>query len=518
MSNGDLRTELLNEFKRIEEIIKKENVNGSVSRDFFRQHSSYPDTVWASVFGTFSRFKSVASSTDIKRESFNKVKDDSKKTEKRKYFVTSAIAGAELDKSFFDSVLTYCKHNKAELVILPMRGIRLDDAGYTEDILTYAHHFATEYQFNENLKAQDFLINPQMINPLTGLDRFGQKSYSLIIASPKQFMKIVPVSHETFPHILHSTGSITLPRYASTRQGRLAEQDHCRGGLIVEIEDETVFHIRQVQSSEDGSFYDLGTLYSKNKIIPNKASAIVLGDMHTGFEEKSAIDSWIELIKLTNPKYIVLHDIFDAHSISHHHINNIERQVNRKDSINSLEKELHAVGESLTKWSKLFPKKTLVIVRSNHDEALDKYLYECRYKDDRLNHRLALHLAAWYLEGHNPLEKWVTENYNIPNVMWLKREKDYKLYNIMISAHGDKKAHSIWGSSTQIAELAYGNAVIAHSHSPLIFRNIWRVGTTTQLIMDYNKGAPSNWLHCSCLIYKNQQRQLVISIDGKWKL
>ena len=67
----------------------------------------------------------------------------------------------------------------------------------------------------------------------------------------------------------------------------------------------------------------------------------------------------------------------------------------------------------------------------------------------------------------------------------MKREKDYKLHGVHIGAHGDKGNNGSRGSIQQL-ELSYGNAVIGHSHSPGILRNIWQVGTSTKLILDYN--------------------------------
>jgi len=519
MNKQDLRQELIDEFIKIEKQFNKESPGRKITRDYFRQHTKYQEKSWTHLFGSFKSFKQLASTQkEVTRESIRIKKNDRRKGTKRKYFVTSAISGAELDQDFFLSALNYCKLTNTRLVILPMRGVKVSDAGYAEELLENADYFATEYIFNSNLVAKDFLINPQMMNPLTGLDRFGQKHYSLIIASPKQFMRVVPVSHESYPHTIHSTGSITIPTYASTRVGRLAEQDHCRGGLIVEIENDKIFHIRQIQADKNGNFYDLGTYYTRKESEASRVSAIVLGDMHIGFECPTAVKAWMECIKKTNPKYIIMHDIFNAHSISHHHINNIERQVNRKKELNTLKKELNVVGETLKKWSETFPDKEIIVVRSNHDEALDRYLFECRYKDDWINHRLALRLAAWLINEKNPLEEYITTMFNIKNIRWLRRDKDYKLHNVIISAHGDKKAYGAATNNVLNAESSYGNAIIAHSHSPQVYRNVWRVGTTTELILDYNKGAPSNWLHASCLLYKSQQRQMITAIEGNWKI
>jgi hypothetical protein len=57
-------------------------------------------------------------------------------------------------------------------------------------------------------------------------------------------------------------------------------------------------------------------------------------------------------------------------------------------------------------------------------------------------------------------------------------------------------------------------AVIGHSHTAGKFKNMTQMGTTSKLRMGFNKG-PSSWIHCSALVYKNGQVQLINSIDGK---
>ena len=434
----------------------------------------------------------------------------------KKYFVTAAIAGAPIDKDFFESVLTYCSINCAELVLLPMRGIHNADTHFCDEILEHSDKFATEFRFNDKIVAHDFILNPQMINPLTGLQRYGLRKKSLIIASPKQFLMTIPVSNEAGPNIIHSTGSITIPNYSTNRQGKLAEQDHCRGGLILEIETKKRFHIRQAVSDDAGGFYDLGSYYSGKTVQKKRASAFIMGDYHCGFQDEKVIQNWIECIQETNPRFIIFHDIFDGHSINHHHNNDIERQVNRKEEINTLEKELNYIGKVLTNWSTLFPDKELIIVHSNHSDFLRKYLTMVEYRNDRINHKLALKLAIWLMEEINPIEKYIEENFHIPNIRWLKEDKEYKIHEVKIGHHGHKPRKSS-GSVTGM-EAVFGNCIIAHGHAPKIFRVFMAVGTSTSLHLDYTAGSPTNWLNTSGLLYRNGKKQLVSSIEGKWRL
>jgi hypothetical protein len=530
-TKNELKQKLIEDVLKINKQHKKDGLSGAITRDYYRTKSTYKENEWTSLFGTFANFKKAAfsstknSSTEqpeniIYKERINIdiVKNDETKVEPRRYFVTSAIAGAKLNQSFFNSILTYCKNNNAELVILPMRGINVDDEYYPEELLEYSDHFATEFKFNSNLVAKDFMISPQQINPLEGLQRFGQRQYSLIIASPKQFMSIAPVSSESLPHIIHSTGCVSLPQYTTTRIGRLADQDHCCGGLIVEIRDNKMFHIRQAVSDNQGGFFDLGKYYIKDKIIQKKVSAIVLGDYHTGFDDPAVIQNWKECIKEINPKYIVFHDLFDGHSINPFHKRDIERQVNRKENINSLEKELNLIGETLQSWNKEFPEQELLVVYSNHDNFLKRYLVGGEYINDRINHRLALKLALWALDEQNPAEMYIREKFSPTKTNWLKEGIDYRLHGVHIGYHGHKSTNSLKSKGVVSLEKAFNNSIVAHSHTPGIFRNTVIVGTSTFLKLDYNVGGSSTWLPASAILYPNGTKQLIISINTKWKL
>lgn len=453
----------------------------------------------------------------ITRDSLERSVNDSEKSGKRRYFVTSAIAGCSLNLKFLQSIRTYCKEKKAKLVVLPMRGVISKNEEFPEDMMKLiGEDIYTDYTFNKNIESFDIGMSPMQLNPLVGLARFAQKRTSIIIASPKQNMETVPVSNAGVPHLLHSTGAITQPSYPQTRTGMLADEDHVVGGLILEIADKQVFHLRQVQAGEDGSFYDIGTKYSPSGVSKAQAEAFVLGDMHFGVEDPTAIKAWEEVMDEARPKNIFMHDVFDGRSISHHEINNISARANRVGVQKYLQTELDYNAESLAKLSKKHPNTMYHVVRSNHDEHLDKYLDEARYVYDPFNYRLALTLAIYRCDGFNPLQKYIEGKVGVlKNINWLARDQDYKIAGIQMAAHGDKGANGGRGNIAG-AERSYHKSITGHSHSPRILRNAWQVGTSTKLRLTYTQG-PSSWLHASCLVYNNGQRQMIIAINAQWR-
>lgn len=462
--------------------------------------------------------KAINAEPNKSREYYDREASDEGKNGKRVYFVTSAVAGCALDENFFKAVKQFCKHRDAKLVVFPMRGITSKDEEYNEDVLRELEcSFYTDYVFNSNIEGFDIGMSPTQINPLTGLERIAERS-SVLIASPKQNMDTIPVGNVGIPHIIQSTGAITRPLYSQNRIGLLASNDHVIGGIILEIENDHIFHVRQVQADKTGSFYDVNFLYTpagvKNDAI---AEAFVLGDIHCGNEDPTAIKAWKEVIKEVKPKYVLFHDLFDSQSISHHLENNITAKANRENIFALLQSELDNLCDFLTNISKEFKETTFMVVASNHDEHLNRYLDEGRFVRDHHNYRLALELALYRCDRLNPIEEYLNHRYGlIKNLKWLRRDEDFKIAGVQLAVHGDHGPNGARGSLGGL-EKSYHNSITGHAHSPKILRDAWQVGTSTKFVMNYNVG-PSSWLHASCLLYNNGQRQLIISVDGSWRI
>ena len=78
--------------------------------------------------------------------------------------------------------------------------------------------------------------------------------------------------HYDIPPALMTTGAVTIndydnERYMSKRTSALAENDHGYEVVIVEVEDDRIFHFRHVQASEEGTLTDLGVEYRPDGTI-----------------------------------------------------------------------------------------------------------------------------------------------------------------------------------------------------------------------------------------------------------
>ena len=107
--------------------------------------------------------------------------------------------------------------------------------------------------------------------------------------------------------------------------------------------------------------------------------------------------------------------------------------------------------------------------------------------------------------------------YSTPkNVIFLKRDQDYKVRHWQLGAHGDKGGNGAKGS-VKSREKAYGQSITGHTHTPEMLRRTIIVGTSTYLQLRYNEG-PSSWMNTHALLYDTGKVQLVNIINGAWRL
>lgn len=462
-----------------------------------------------------------------------------KRIKKHKRFViTTAVSGQQAHKGFLASIRQYCKHNNAKLLILPSHdpAHNLDneidwhfDPTILEDDLVFE-----ETSLNSNFFISGIRVTAKQINPITGLNELSQTKGSFISASPKQFLEFDAVSATKFPHARMTSGACTLPNYASTRgnsqrSSYIANFQHTIGAVIVEIVNDDIYHFRQVQAGEDGSFCDLGVEYGPKKgrkLRGDDAPVLVMGDYHAGEHDDSAVGAWIEMINQLGIQEVVFHDMFNGASINHHEEHDMMNRAERiRKGLNSLETELAITATEFDRILGLKSVKSGVVVKSNHDDFIDRWVRPYKFAKDPVNVEFGTILAGDIIQAN---KQGIRKDFfktalelngppkNMSKLKWLSADEDYVVGGIHLGAHGDRSSNGARGSIKGLAK-SYPKCVIGHSHTPGIFKGAFQVGTTSLLRLGYNKG-PSSWVHCSCLVYRNGQRQLINSINGAWKL
>ncbi len=464
-------------------------------------------------------FKGVLNETIFHPKALQELKSVIKGS--KRFVITTAITGFPVDSNFLGAIQTYCKENDAELLTL----IASDPAAraardFIDPAIPRDSIVVDDVSLNKNIHLNTIKLSAKHIDPITSLTRIGHRQGGFIYASPKQRLKFQPTARVQYTHAIMTTGAITSPnygtdRYMSDRTAHIAENDHVMGAIIVEIQDSKKYFFRQVQAEADGSFIDLGVKYDKLGSEECLPEAFVLGDWHSGETDKAARKCWEEVCTLLKPKYLVLHDAFNGLSINHHEEKNTILLAQRAiEGKLVLKDEMKDLANDITDLSALV--EEVVMVKSNHDEFLSRYLADGKYVKDPVNHRYALDLARAMLDGEDPLKSALSELCDLSKVRFLVRDESFILGGVQLGAHGDKGPNGSRGGIKSL-ESAYGNSVTGHSHSPEILRGAWIVGTSSLLRLSYNVG-PSSWMHTSCLVYPNGARQLISVIDGKWRL
>ena len=434
--------------------------------------------------------------------------------------ITAAEFDTPVNHKQLDAFDVWAKHNKGQVYVIPIQGQNSSDLELDPRLFNYNVLLNNIHNFSKKLQVRDFRVKAQQINPLTGLRRFGQTNISYIIGNPKQQLEYAANSTVGYPKMLTSTGVCTQPNYRDNRIGNIGKNDHVQGGIVVTLDGDK-YHFRHIQSTHKGEFVDLGIKYTPlGKLKVDRADTLVVGDLHDAQTDEKAYEALINQIKYFSPKYIMLHDVFDAQSISYF---DIGRSLSRtKKSIKNkltLEKELASLGKRLEHISSNSPSDSkILIVKSNHDEMLDKYLDNMRFVNEPNNTQIGVRLSNAVLDKFDPLEEGVKEAYGkIPDkVRFLRRNEEFKRYGWMLSFHGDKGPGGSRGSMNGL-EYSVGKGIVGHTHSAAILRGLYRVGTLERNDVEYIRGSPSNWTQTNAVIYNNGKAQLINTIDGKWK-
>jgi hypothetical protein len=458
---------------------------------------------------------------------YKEIKNKKVKAEKKFKIeiITGIVAGCKVHREFVKSLEKYAKLKNANIVFMamkhhaqPFESPRRDYDKFVENYQLIKH-----YRFNENLIAIDAQINPQQLSPLTGLYRYGNglQKTSVIIAHPKQDLKVIATGIKLHPRIITTTGVCTYPSYVKNRIGLLASQQHKIGAIIVEKRSDKIFHLRHITANKDGSFIDLGVLYSHENKPVRVDCKMVLGDDHGIEISSSARIATQEQIDELKPNEIFINDGFDGKSVNVHTVNQFITQfMTHKNTPLTVEKE---VCDTLKIKKEMFGNKKLVWVPSNHPDWIDRMLEVGSYPRDPLNslfmHKLAI-MKMEDPESNTILNafKLVDPKFNM-NITFPKRTEDIWAYKTQIH-HGDIGLGGAKGSLSSFSKFI-GSSTIAHSHTPGIDGDSMQVGHLTHGEQSYLKGLNS-WIFANGVIYPNNNKQLIMIIpDGKkvyWRL
>jgi hypothetical protein len=375
---------------------------------------------------------------------------------------------------------------------------------------------------NYNIKIlAELHLSSSLENPLAGVDAIS-KGYNMIIGHPQVQLKTLPRVHETYSPIVTTTGTISSKSYTNSKPGTKASFNHSFGAVLLDLGDEVfIRHLNFCDVTK--SFYDLGVKYSAEEFnTPYAISALVTGDEHAIFADagvKTATYTGVHsMVHKMQPNYIVRHDIFDAHTISHHHEKDkFVKYQKFMTGNNKVEDELmltiNYIKDTTPDYSQT------IIVQSNHNEHLYRWLNECDPVTQPWNAKIYHELMYMMLDAvEHGVKADPFKLYSqgmLPNCVFVDRNDDCSIHDIQLSMHGDVGSNGARGSRKGFTLLPI-KSIIGHSHSPGIDKGVYQVGTSSLLRLEYNKGA-SSWDHAHVIVNPNGKRQLIFIRNGKYQ-
>lgn len=383
------------------------------------------------------------------------------------------------------------------------------DQWWSKEVLPYLD--ANRHDIHDKLTIMsDVRIQPTAVNPLSGLHGMG-KEKSAIFGHPKVHLEtLAALEGYNKKHIL-TTGAVSIKNYTDSKAGSKAEFYHMYGFVIVELDGNKV-HIRQITADDNGNFYTLNYKVKNGEVsIINTVPAIVMGDIHVA-ELNKEFDEYREktFFKKIRPENIVMHDVYDGKSISHWTEKDPFKQFkNVKEGHHLIKPEINECLDYIESKLKYNP----IIVRSNHDDFLDRFLVRADWKKNIVNAQEYLKYASLLL-GDNAPQGIIPYEINRrfgDLVKTLGRDDSFRMINVEMGQHGDIGRNGSKGSLNQFRMLNV-KMIIGHSHTPGRKDNVIQVGTSSHLRVGFNIG-PSSWCHADAILHFNGKTELIIYDD-----
>ena len=461
----------------------------------------------------------------------------------RHFIITSAQDKTSVHLDFWNNLKAYAEYLNAEILIGGFTyskklftesdpTFRSDDVWFAEEIDDYIIHDPVKLGDNVVFCAEMNTL-PTAVQPLSGLETYTKDKWGIFPHAKIQLRSIATMKHALAKQIM-TTGAVTMPNYLRKKAGVKAEFHHQIAAVIVTITDDAFFcrHLHAT-SLEDGSFYDMDRLVADGAVTSGHSPiAIVHGDVHIekvdadvayatwGYDPVMQERSYIResLTDLLKPTYRIFHDLIDFSARNHHNINDHHFRMKLfyhggdsvQEDLSKASNFLRAIASAETQD---------VVIQSNHDNALYRWVKETTPKNDPINYEFwlecELECVRSIKRGHEPaLFEWAMQQSGIDDVGFINEDDTFMLHDVELAIHGHRGANGARGSAIAFAKMG-PKSITGHTHSPSITDGHMCVGTNSKLDMGYNKGL-SSWSHTNAILYPNGQRTLITLSGGRW--
>lgn len=471
----------------------------------------------------------------------------------RRYILTSAQNNTHVHPDVWENLLALKKHYNADLLVGTYtynqnRYGKLSVKRNKKNAYQYELWYATELTpYLEDRRVQlapglvwcgEYNALPTNVNPLAGLESYtGRKS--AIFPHAKLAMRSIPSFQGEGVKLNYTTGTVTQRNYIKKREGMIAEFHHIYGALLVEVNSDGNWWVRQLNQDEGtGTMQDLKVVAKGGKIVSKDASieAITWGDLHSTIADEKIVDLSMEMLDELQPKFQFLHDVLQGTSINRHVIktgakNHPHYAFHRwLRGLHRVDEEFRRTAETIKKYIR--PWSKILAPDANHDAWwLHSWLNRYDYRVDPANAEFFLDLQKHMYDELRKGQK--TElmprevnmmQYTFSKFGLTEEEVDFlfddesfktcdgKIENAM---HGHLGVNGKFGSPEQLSKMGR-KANTAHTHSAGIWNGLYVAGTSSKLKWTYNWG-PSSWTHSHIVTYPNGKRSIITMYADKWR-
>ncbi|HEY7822448.1 MAG TPA: hypothetical protein VIG24_06435 [Acidimicrobiia bacterium] len=480
-----------------------------------------------------------------------------KKGEVARYIITAAQNNTDCHVEFFENLVAYAEWVGAQVMVGSFSYNRASysqkatkrDLGPTEDDRKedWYDPIFEPYWMDEAVELAPMLtwrgelnIQPTAKRPLSDLQTYGGRQ-STIFPHTKFAMESVAGTKADGAKLTYTTGTATMMNYIKKKAGLQAEFHHSYGAVIVEVDHDGNWFVRQLNADRDGTFYDIpdkgqvgaikvarGEVYADGEDV----EAVNWGDTHVRVidqEQKELAFGAGGILDSLRPKHQIHHDVLDfAVKQSHHDRHNPHARARKHaKGWTRIDEEVLEVKKFLDEVRR--PWCTTIVVEANHDRHLDRWLAESDFRHDDSN-------AIFYLECELAFRKAIAED---PDRDWSHLHEALKRMGlpaddlflgvddgfilcaedgsdgIECSLHGDIGPNGSRGSPLGLSKMGR-RANSGHTHSACVIDGLYVAGTLAQLSQEWNRG-PSSWSHSHIVTYPNGKRTIITCYNGKWR-
>lgn len=483
-----------------------------------------------------------------KRDLIEPVVMPAPKTGTRYFIFTAAQDASELHDDFLDNLEAYAKwlgNCQIHIAGFTYSKRLFEDHDKKSDSVYYRERIY-KYLTHDQIQVGDGLIFcgemntlPTTVNPLSGFETYTRDKWAIFPHAKVQLQSVATAKHARTKQLM-TTGCVTMPNYLPMKAGIKASFHHQVGAVIVELMHDGTFFCRHLHADglgeHEGGFFDLDRRVEFGQVTTgHRVDALSYGDIHhEKLDPEVALTTWGYDVQTGNkissntlqdylrPKHQFFHDLSDFSARNHHNIRDphflFKTHVSKVDDV-----------EDAHRGCSNFLEKTRrddcnsVVVQSNHDNALLRWLKEADYKTDPVNAVFFLSTQLSYYqqlaegEGDPPIFEQVLRGFSkdeLDGVLFVSEDDSYMVGGTEFAMHGHLGANGARGNPRHYTKMG-SKSVTGHTHSPQIVDGAYVNGVSGKLDMGYNKGL-SSWAHAHTTQYKNGARAILSMMNGRW--